>query len=50
MNKKMIGTIVLAIFAIIFTIWCFIDGIYYLGVFGFFIFIIQVCNYLFNKC
>lgn len=37
MKGKMIGKIIFAIITILFTIWCFVDGIYYLAIFGLFI-------------
>lgn len=46
MKGKMIGIIILAIITIIFTIWCFVDGIYYLGIFGLFILGFQIYNYI----
>mgnify|MGYP003495638069 FL=1 len=46
MESKMIGIIILAIITIIFTIWCFVDGIYYLAIFGLFILGYQIYNYI----
>ena len=49
MKGKIIGAIIIAILALAFSIWCFIDGTYYLVVFGLFIFVAQVCNYFLIK-
>lgn len=46
MKEKMIGIIIWAIITILFTIWCFVDGIYYLGIFGLFILGFQIYNYI----
>ena len=49
MKGKMILAITIAILALALTIWCFIDGTYYIGVFALFICIAQVCNYFLIK-
>ena len=46
MKGKMIGVIILAILALAFSIWCVVDGIYYLGAFGLVIFGSQVYDYI----
>ena len=46
MKGKMTGIIILAIMTILFTVWCFVDGTYYLALFGLFIFGCQVYNYI----
>lgn len=43
---KIYGIIVLAIASLIFTIWCVVDKVYYLAVFGLFLFGLQIYNYL----
>lgn len=42
---KIYGIIILVILSLAFTIWCLVDGTYYLALFGFFLFILQVYNY-----
>ena len=49
MKGKMILAITTAILALALTIWCFIDGTYYIGVFALFICIAQVCNFFLIK-
>ena len=49
MKGKMILAIIIAILALTLSIWCFIDGTYYIGVFALFICIAQVCNYFLIK-
>ena len=49
MKGRMILAIVVAILALVLTIWCFIDGTYYIGVFALCICIAQVCNYFLIK-
>ena len=49
MKGKMILAIIIAILALALSIWCFIDGTYYIGVFALFISIAQVCNYFLIK-
>ena len=50
MKGRMILAIITAILALVLTIWCFIDGTYYIGVFALFICIAQVINcILINK-
>ena len=49
MKGRMILAIVIAILALVLTIWCFIDGTYYIGVFALFICIAQVFNYIILK-
>ena len=39
---KIYGIIVLAILALAFTIWCVVDEVYYLAVFGLFLFGFQM--------
>lgn len=46
MKRKMTGIIIFAMVAILFTIWCLIDGTYYLAIFGLFILGCQVYNYI----
>lgn len=46
MKGKMTGIIILAIMTLLFTIWCLIDVIYYLAIFGLFILGCQVYNYI----
>ena len=46
MESKMISIIIFAIITIIFTIWCFVDSIYYLAIFGLFILGYQIYNYI----
>jgi len=43
---KIYGIIVLAIVSLAFTIWCLVDEVYYLAVFGLLLFGLQVYNYL----
>lgn len=43
---KIVGIIVLAIVSLVFTIWCVVDEIYYLAVFGLFLFGLQIYNYI----
>ena len=45
MKGKMFLAITIAILALGLTIWCFIDGTYYIGVFALCICIAQVCNF-----
>ena len=40
------GIIALAIASLIFTIWCVVDKVYYLAVFGLFLLGLQVYNYI----
>ena len=49
MNGKMILAITTAIVALALTIWCFMDGTYYIGVFALFICIAQVINCILIK-
>ena len=49
MKRKMILAIIIAVLALALTIWCFIDGTYYIGVFALCICIAQVCNYFLIK-
>ena len=49
MKGRMILAIVVAILALVLTIWCFIDGTYYIGVFALFICIAQVINCILIK-
>ena len=49
MKGKMILAIIIAVLALGLSIWCFIDGTYYIGVFALFICIAQVCNYFLIK-
>ena len=49
MKGRMILAIITAILALVLTIWCFIDGTYYIGVFALCICIAQVCNYFIIK-
>ena len=49
MKGKMILAITIAILALALSIWCFIDGTYYIGVFALFICIAQVCNFFLIK-
>ena len=46
---KIVGIIILAIVSLAFTIWCAVDEVYYLAVFGLFLFGLQVYNYLLIK-
>ena len=46
MKGKKPGLITLAVLTLAFTIWCFVDGTYYLGAFGLFILALQVYNYI----
>lgn len=43
---KIVVIIVLAIVSLAFTIWCVVDEIYYLAVFGLFLFGLQIYNYI----
>lgn len=43
---KIVVIIVLAIVSLAFTIWCVVDEIYYLAVFGLFLFGFQIYNYI----
>ena len=45
MKGKKILAIIIAVLAFALTIWCFIDGTYYIGAFALCICIAQVCNY-----
>ena len=49
MKVRMILAIITAILALSLTIWCFIDGTYYIGVFALCICIAQVFNYIIIK-
>ena len=49
MKGRMILAIITAIVALALTIWCFIDGTYYIGAFALCICIAQVCNYFLIK-
>ena len=49
MKVRMILSIITAILALGLTIWCFIDGTYYIGIFALCICIAQVCNYILIK-
>jgi len=48
MNKGMrrIALIILAIIALLYTIWCLVDGTYYLAIFGMFILGSLVYNFI----
>ncbi|MBQ4056981.1 MAG: hypothetical protein IJD32_07790 [Bacteroidaceae bacterium] len=46
MKAKTYAIILLALFSLAFTIWCLVDGIYYLALLGLFIFACQVYNYV----
>ena len=43
---KIYGIITLAILSLAFTVWCVVDEVYYLAVFGLLLFGLQVYNYL----
>ena len=49
MKVRMFLAIFVAILALVLTIWCFIDGTYYIGVFALCICVAQVCNYFLIK-
>ena len=49
MRGKMILAIITAILALALTIWCFIDGTYYIGAFALCICIAQIFNYIVIK-
>ena len=49
MKGRMILAIFIAILALGLTIWCFIDGTYYIGAFALCICIAQVCNFFLIK-
>ena len=49
MKVRMILAIITAILALGLTIWCFIDGTYYIGIFALCIYIAQVFNYIIIK-
>ena len=49
MKGRMTLAIIIAILALGLTIWSFIDGTYYIGVFALCICIAQVCNYFLIK-
>ena len=49
MKGKMILAIIIAILALGLSIWCFIDGTYYIGIFALCICIAQVFNYIVIK-
>ena len=49
MKGKMILAIITAILAFALTIWCFIDGTYYIGFFALCICIAQICNFFLIK-
>lgn len=49
MKVRMILAIITAILALGLTIWCFIDGTYYIGIFALCICIAQVFNYIIIK-
>lgn len=49
MKGRMILAIIIAILALVLTIWCFINGTYYIGVFALCICIAQVYNYIVIK-
>ena len=49
MKGKMILAIITAISALALTIWCFIDGTYYIGAFALCICIAQIFNYIVIK-
>lgn len=49
MKVRMILAFITAILALGLTIWCFIDGTYYIGVFALCICIAQVFNYIIIK-
>ena len=49
MKVRMILSIITAILALGLTIWCFIDGTYYIGVFALCICIAQVFHYIIIK-
>ena len=49
MKGKMFLAITIAILALALSIWCFIGGTYYIGVFALFICIAQVCNFFLIK-
>ena len=48
MNNEMkhIALIILAIIALLYTIWCLVDGTYYLAIFGIFILGSLVYNFI----
>ena len=46
---KIYGIIALAVLSLAFTIWCVVDEIYYLAVFGLFLFGLQVYNLISAK-
>lgn len=49
MKGRMILAIIIAILALGLSIWCFLDGTYYIGIFAICICIAQVCNYFLIK-
>ena len=49
MKGRMILAIIIAMLALALTIWCFIDGTYYIGVFALCICIAQIFNYIIIK-
>ena len=49
MKGRMILAIIIEILALGLSIWCFLDGTYYIGIFALCICIAQVCNYFLIK-
>ena len=45
-KEKIYGIIALAVLSLAFTVWCVVDEVYYLAVFGLLLFGLQVYNYL----
>ena len=43
---KIYGIIISAILSLAFTIWCLIDEVYYLALFGLLLFVSQIHNYI----
>ena len=49
MKTRLIFSVIIAVLALAFTVWCFIDGAFYIGLIGFLVLDIVLLEYLIIK-